>query len=278
MIVKTEAIVLKSMRFRETSRIVTFYTRRYGKLAAIAKGARNLKSKFGASLEPMTGVSLVLYKKESRDLQLVSQCDIIRPYKKIHSEIERMAPAMSVLELLHQLTHDEEEHPALFGLLEQTLDALEAAVRNFENFVYAFQLRMSALFGFAPVLASCVRCGTAQVYEGPLSMVTFRLDKGGLLCRTCAETTNASPGGLTVRRLDHSPALPGRPPSLVAVRKTTARIMERLFSADLESLSVLEYPADVGNELNETLRSYLQYHFEDLRPLRSAQVFRSMTL
>ena len=71
MIVKTDAIVLKSMRFRETSKIVTFYTRRYGKIAAVAKGARETKNKFGAALEPMTGVNLVFYKKEQRDLQLV---------------------------------------------------------------------------------------------------------------------------------------------------------------------------------------------------------------
>lgn len=276
MIVKTDAVVLKSMRFRDTSKIVTFYTRRYGKLSAIAKGARTPKSKFGAALEPMTGVSLVLYKKEQRELQLVSQCDIIKPYKKIHAEMNRMAAALSVLELLHQLTHDEEEHPALFLLLEQTLDALETAPRNHGNYLYAFELRLSALFGFSPVLGACVRCGSRQVYDGPLSMITFQLDKGGLVCGTCGEPAGGVPQSLAVRRQDHSRRTEWNRPSLLLLRKQTARIMERLFTADFESLGGLEFSKEVGNELDETLRSYLQYHFEDLRPLRSTRVFRSM--
>ena len=73
MITKSEAIVLKSMDFRDSSKIVTFYTRSFGKLKGIAKGARQMKSKFGAALEPITRVSLVLYKKEHRDLQLISE-------------------------------------------------------------------------------------------------------------------------------------------------------------------------------------------------------------
>jgi DNA repair protein RecO (recombination protein O) len=78
MITKTEAVVLKSMNYRDSSKIVTFYTRGFGKVKCIAKGARQMKSKFGAGLEPITNVSLVLYKKEHRELQLVSQCDAIK--------------------------------------------------------------------------------------------------------------------------------------------------------------------------------------------------------
>lgn len=259
MIVKTDAIVVRSMRFRDTSRIVTFYTRRYGKVSAVAKGARNLKSKFGAALEPMTGVALVLYKKEQRELQLVSQCDIVKPYKRIHTEMERMAPAMAILELLHQLTHDEEEHAALYRLVEQTLDALEHAEKNHVNYLYAFELRVAALFGFAPVLTRCVRCGTAGVLEGPEDFVHFRLDKGGILCRACLGASGEFP---SMRR---------------NVRKPVLRILDRLFVADLRSLGGLEYQPVVGNEMDELLRSYLQYHFEDLRPLRSERVFRALT-
>lgn len=270
MIVKTEAIVLKSMRFRETSKIVTFYTRRYGKIAAVAKGAREMKNKFGAALEPMTGVALVVYKKENRDLQLVSQCDIVYPYKKIHGEMERMSVALSVLELLGQLTHDEEENPGLYGLLTDTLDALEASTGTLMNFFYAFELRFAAAFGFAPVLDRCARCGKALDVERAGESMVFQLDKGGLLCGDCGESEM-----VRVPRVEKisGTLAHGKPPAAVSIRTPTARIIQRLSMAALSSMGTLEYNAGVGNELDATLRSYLRYHFEDLKPLRTTEVF-----
>lgn len=277
MIVKTDAIVLKSMRYRETSKIVTFYSRRYGKLAAIAKGAREIKSKFGASLEPMTAVSLVIYKKEHRDLQLISQCDILKPYKKIHGEMGRMSAAMAMLELVNQLTHDEEEKPALYVLLEESLDGLESAAKNFQNLFFAFEFRLCGVFGFAPALGPCLRCGR-DVFSGPENVVTFQLDKGGLLCASCTaamklRTNGAVATGPFVHKGNDTH---GRPPVFVTLHSITARIMQKLFDAKLDTVAVLEYAEKVGNELDETLRSYLRYHFEDLKPLRSTAVFEKI--
>ena len=262
------------MRYRETSKIVTFYTRRYGKLAAVAKGARETKSKFGASLEPMTAVNLVMYKKEQRDLQLVSQCDIRKQHKKIHSEMDRMAVALSILELLHQLTHDEEENPALFSLLDEMLDALESASGNLANYRYGFELRLCAIHGFSPVFDRCVSCARKVDPAKGGETVLFRLDKGGMLCPDCAAAVPSpqvrllEPGNQEER---------GKGPAYRRIRTTTALIMERLFAARIQSLSGLEYPRTVVNELVATLRSYLRYHFESVRPLKSALVFEQMS-
>lgn len=259
MIVRTDAVVLKSMRFRDTSKIVTFYTRKFGKAAAVAKGARETKNKFGAALEPMTEVHLVLYKRDQRDLQLVSQCDIIRPFKNIHAGMERMQTAFSVLELLSQLTHDEEENPAVYTLLTETLDAIDRAEKNFGNYLYAFELRFSALFGFLPAFDRCFVCGRAAADDNP--RLTFRIDRGGLLCPDCVK-----------HRSDN------RLPGLSAtIGSPTARVLHRLLTARLDSLSALVYGGSVWNEVNEILRSYLRYHFENWRPLKSEEVFRAMT-
>ena len=265
MIVKTDAVVLKSMRYRETSKIVTFYTRAYGKLAGIAKGARESKNKFGASLEPMTEVSLVLYKKEQRDLQFISQCDIIRPFKYLHSEMEKMSGAMAVIELLHQLTHSEEENPALYALLVETLDAVENAPRNIRNIVHGFELRFASLFGFTPVFDRCSHCGTMVGGTGNRPVVHFKIDRGGIWCADCFKTISEG---------DSSSA---RDASSSAIRVPTAQILHRFLTGRLDTLSGVEYHESVGNEVDETLRSYLQYHFEGLRPLKSASVFRQIS-
>jgi len=272
-IVKTDAVVVKSMRFRETSKIITFYTRRYGKLSAVAKGAREMKSKYGASLEPMTAVSLVLYKKDQRDLQLVSQCDIRKQYKNIHSEMERMSVGLSILELLHQVTHDEEESPILYSLVEESLDAIDSAAGNIVNFQHGFVLRLCAIHGFAPVFDKCVQCGRRVDVTKGGETVVFQFDKGGMLCPSCAEAVPPA----RLRALETGESDSGRGPAYRRIRTSTFQLLERLYAARMDSLAGLEYHSAVGNELAATLRSYLRYHFESVRPLKSALVFEQMS-
>lgn len=258
MIVTTDAVVLKAMKYRDTSKIVTFYTRAFGKVAAIAKGARGVRSKFGGALEPMTEVTLVLYKKEQRDLQLISQCDIARPFNRIHSEMDRLAAAMTVVEFLDQLSHNEEENRPMYELLVSTLAAIESSARNVRNHVLAFELRYASLVGFHPAFDRCSQCGKLPA-EG-LKELPVRLDRGGILCDSCA-SAGSSRGAM-----------------MTTMSVPAARILQRFLTAPMESLSGVEYHEALGNELDETLRLYLRYHFEELRPLKSDLVFRSMSL
>lgn len=277
MLTKTDAIVLKSMKFRDTSKIVTFYTRRYGKLKGIAKGARQVKSKFGAALEPITNVSLVLYKKEHRDLQLISQCDTIKAYKKIHSEFDRMTVGLAILELIHQLAHDEEENLALYSLLVETLDELESASKNILNLFYAFELRLAGLFGFAPTFGACNHCGRKVDEFAIEESVIFQLSKGGILCAHCGRLTKVQTGEkvfLNPRRL-HEAQMPNRGEANVRLSVTALNLMQRLFTARLDSVPSLEYTKATGNEIDATLRLYLRQHFEDLKPLKSLEIFKN---
>ena len=107
MIVKTEAIVLSAMKFRDTSKIVRLYTREFGKVSVVAKGARDAKSKFRSALQPMSHVSAVIYKNDNRELQLLSQCDSITSFHHLTEDMEKMCAALSALELVDVVTHDE---------------------------------------------------------------------------------------------------------------------------------------------------------------------------
>ncbi|HAL56354.1 MAG TPA: DNA repair protein RecO [Bacteroidetes bacterium] len=273
MITKTDAVVLKSMKFRGTSKIVTFYSRRYGKLKGIAKGARETKSKFGAALEPMTQVALVLYKKEHRELQFISQCDVIRPYKKIHSEIERMSVTLTVLELINQLTHEEEENPLLYALLTETLEELELAPKNFINLFYAFEVRLCAIFGFAPSFGLCLRCGREM--DGVTGkLVVFQLARGGLACSACCESLSSHSYQELLTRRGNRVEMRGEN---LRLSLRTARILGRLLSAKLKSVTSLVCTESVGNEIEAALRLYLRCHFENLRPLKSLELYRTVT-
>ncbi len=276
MITKTEAVVLKSMNYRDSSKIVTFYTRRFGKVKCIAKGARQLKSKFGAGLEPITNVSLVMYKKEHRDLQLVSQCDAIKTYKSIHSELERMAVALAVLELVNHLVHDEEGNDALYDLLVGTLDEIERARKNFLNLFFAFEIRCASLFGFSPDLEKCALCGRSLDDICVDGSAVFQLSRGSVVCARCGgqaaavKTTSLLPG----KSVRHGVAGRNADEGNVRVSVGTLKVLHRLLTARLDSVSTVELTMRAGNEIDGTLRLYLRQHFEDLKPIKSLDILR----
>ena len=90
MIVKTDAVVLRARNLRETSKFLTMYTEAYGKLTVVAKGVRQPKSRLGGVLEPFNIISVVLYKKENRDVHYLSSAEIIEPLWRLTTKIRRV--------------------------------------------------------------------------------------------------------------------------------------------------------------------------------------------
>ncbi len=259
MLTKTEAIVVKSMKYGDTSKIVTFYTRQFGKLKGIAKGARRSDNKFGASLEPMTEVSLVLYKKEHRDLHLISQCDSVRSFGSIHDSIEKISVGLSMLELVDQLAHEEEENPALFSLIRETLSAVDLSSRNLQSLGRSFQIKFASLLGYAPSLDICMECGKSILENEQGSSVGFQLAKGAVICSECNRDNNAK--------------------HVIGYRTISApahKILQLFLEFRMESITAIGYSETIGNEIDETLRLYLRYHFENMKDLKSTQIFRSL--
>jgi DNA repair protein RecO (recombination protein O) len=278
MITKTEAVVLKSMNYRDTSKIVTFYTRRFGKLKGIAKGARQLRSKFGSSLDPLSQVFLVLYKKEQRDLQLISQCDAVKNYKNLSKDLERLAVALAVAELINQIAHDEEGNDALYSLLAETLDCIEQAPRNHVNLFFAFELRCAGILGFSPNLESCSACGRGVDDIGPEKSVVFHLPRGGFFCSRCEAGDHAqSPDYRRERSRSTEWAGAGRSDEIsVRVSIGTMKTLSYFRNVPLKTVTALELTPAGGNEIDGTLRLYLRQHFEGLKPVKSLDILRKL--
>jgi DNA repair protein RecO (recombination protein O) len=261
MLIKTEAIVLRSMKYRDTSKIVTFYSLEYGKLQGIAKGARTAKNKFGSALEPMSRSMLVIYKKEHRDLHLISQCDAIDSYKNLTKDLDRMTTALSVIELMNQVTHDEERNPALFALLCETLDALNSSLKNYLSYLHAFRLRLAALFGYAPNFEFCSDCGTPVTMGNGEKQFAFQVSRGAILCTRCFMPS------------DSFMSMEKENASCISISAQALQIVRRLLNAQMNSLGNLEFNATAGNQIDDLLRLYLRYHFEGLKPLKSTELF-----
>jgi DNA repair protein RecO (recombination protein O) len=156
MIVKTDAIILRGRKQGDTSKLATLYTRDFGKIDVIAKGAREQKSKFGGALEMFAFSSVVLYKNTRPDaLSLLSNAESVEPNHGILRSLERMETATNIIELILRAMHDEEANSELFELLASTLRAIaqweDQAARAVQ---FRFYLQFARQMGFEVDLGS----------------------------------------------------------------------------------------------------------------------------
>jgi DNA repair protein RecO (recombination protein O) len=178
-----EGISLRAIRLGETDRIVTFLTKENGKVRAVAKGVRKPKNRIGSRVEPLSHVSLMCWR--GRELDTVSQVELLESFRAIRSDLDRMGPAFTMLEMVDQVALERHESLELFTMLLGALRALED--RYSPTILGAFCFKLLGLEGVGPVTHCCANCGE----EGPL--VAFDPAIGGLLCQSCRRGQAVSP-------------------------------------------------------------------------------------
>lgn len=247
---KSEAVILRSINQGETSKILTLYTRTFGKISVMAKGARNIKSRFGGALEPLNHVSVVYFEKENRELQILSQADILDAFSAIKKDLKKISLASAVCELLNQLETTHDANPHLFHLLLKTLKTLNReGLTQPVNVLLAFSIKLLGAHGIQPDFLHCVQCG--QKFAATASVDATR---GGFLCSTCRKP---EPTELT---------LSGE--SLQSGRALEQLPVER---ADTVTLSY-----ETERQLRRFIHAYLTYHIEGFRELRAMHFYRDL--
>jgi len=246
-IVQAEGLVLRSYRLGETSLIVSLFTRDFGLLRCVAKGARGPKSRFGASLEPGVRVSAVVYRKLTRDLQLLSKTDILEALTALWEDPDRFAAATQVLEFLERAAYGESGDPELLDLAWQTLRAMSTSPRAcLELIVRGFEIQACERLGYAPELTVCLEC-RKPLGQGGL----FHPVRGGLLCESCG-------GGQGSFRLS----------------ERARRTMVAMSTSPIEALrgwAAERYPeVEVAKAVERFLMAHLE-RFEGLRASRVAE-------
>jgi DNA repair protein RecO (recombination protein O) len=233
---REQGVVLRTIKLGESDRIISVVTAGRGKIRGVAKGVRKTKSRFGARLEPLSHVSLLVY--EGRDLDTISQAETIDHFRAIREDLDRMASAMTMLEVVDQVAQPDEANPRLYQMLVGALRAL--AERPAPLLVPAFFWKLLSLEGAHPLLAECAVCGAAD------ELVAFDLALGGALCREHRQGRPVSPEAIAlIRRILEgglSGALnePGSPVT-AEVAALAAWSIEQHLERRLRSLHVLDH-------------------------------------
>lgn len=181
-LIKTEAIVLNKINYGETSMIASLFTRDYGRLSGILKGARNSKSGIGAAVNPLNHIEIVLYKKDTREVQLISGASIISHFPGIKDDFEKLRYSLAVLEILKKLTPEHEVNLRLFAGTIRILSLLETSNEEPLVLFARYFLFFLADSGYELQFEKCISCGKSNFRNENLG---YNFDLG-IFCEQCS--------------------------------------------------------------------------------------------
>jgi DNA repair protein RecO (recombination protein O) len=176
---KTEAVVLRSIRYGEADRVLHLYTPDRGRVGAVAKGVRRVKSRLGGRLEPLSRVRLVMYEGRG-ELSTISQADSVHSHAALRERRASLERATQACEAVLRLLDSTEPNPPAYNLLCHELALLDASAEAAGRAqALAFRLKLLLAAGFAPELASCATCGEAE------HLGAYSPSAGGVVCAGC---------------------------------------------------------------------------------------------
>lgn len=182
---KTSGIVLRVVAFSETSCIVTLFTREFGKITTIAKGARRPKSPFEAAIDVLAICRLVFLDKSSGAMGILTEAKLERRFRGANRNLDQLYAGYYVVELLSSLNDEGDPQPDLFDFAVRTIceiDSPDLSNERLSQVLLRFELKTLELLGHLPMLTKCVGCGREKTM---LTNVSFGLNLGGILCHTC---------------------------------------------------------------------------------------------
>ncbi len=230
-IIRSEGIVLKTQDFRETSRIVTFFSESSGKLKLMAKGIRKPGSRFGASLELFTHSSIIFYKRENREIYTLSDSHILHSFDRLRSNLSSFTLASNILNFLSAATPAEDPHQKLFKLSLSTLKLLETCPKKI--LLWGYLIRALTLLGYSPEFSRCIGC------RRPSDSTWFSIEQGGIVCPECQKD------GLGLN-----------------LSSDCISILKNALERELQKLARLEIPSSQQDEIERFLLQFIRYHLD----------------
>jgi DNA repair protein RecO (recombination protein O) len=243
-----DSLVLRRLNLGENDRILTLYTREHGKLSAVAKGARRATSRLVGATELFTQARVLL--ATGKSLDIVTQCEIRASFPALRNDLERLARATYLCELLDVFSHERDAAASAecFDLTVAALTLLGRDMPYLDGLIHAYELRLLDLLGYAPVLDRCARCGN------PLDRAPFGFSPtlGGTLCH----------------------ADRNRGDDAIPLSAAALALLQALASIDPEALATLHPDRKPAAEVDRVLRWFIRTRAE--RNLKSADFLDSL--
>jgi DNA repair protein RecO (recombination protein O) len=179
---KTSAFILRCLNYSESDLIVTFYSRNFGKLKGIAKGAKRSKKRFANVFEPFSLTNIIFSRKKTDALAFIESCEIIDHYSDIRRDLEKTLVASYFIDLADHFNPEGKKNIKVFELLQDFLILL-GKENTTDAMVRFFEMRLLRFAGYEPTLDHCIKCKTSVVNG---TSYYFYPREGGIQCAACA--------------------------------------------------------------------------------------------
>lgn len=231
MLIKTEGIVLKNKKYAENDSLLTIFTRKAGKVSAIAKGGRKPKSNLLAGIQPFCYSDFVLYRGKS--LYTISQCDPKEIFYSLREDLTRLSYGAYLLELVNAVINEGQTNNRLFNLLGKTLFILKKKDIEINTVIRSFELKFLVYAGYKPHINSCVNCGSSEILAG-----VFSIQEGGILCSQC-------------QQID---------PFSLRISDMTIKLANYLLNKDISEVQKLKIHPSLNEQLKKIIKKYIVAH------------------
>jgi len=247
---KAYGIILWSRKQGETSKVLSVYTREFGKLHVMAKGSRGTKSKYLGSLETYYLISMVFYHKENRSMHYMSDVSLEESFPRLHQRLGKLALASVPCEIIEKSEIDEHSHPQLFQHVLDTLYALENAEKGLKNIIRSFMIKFLSFAGFEPDFSQCMFC---QKKESQ-SDVFFSLKHGTFACADCRHEIEA----------------------IIPLSAECLSLMRWLRQVPISRACEARISRTAGDDVDQLLVNYMRYHIETIKKLKSLEYVKQL--
>ena len=245
-IVNTQGIVLRAVKYKENDLILTIFTRKLGKISAIAKGARRTKSALLSSCQVFAYSTFTLKKQGS--MYSVTQTEIIKSFYEISYNLDAFSYATYIIQLIDYNLEDEITNNRLFILLAQTLYLFAKEEIDMIYIKDVFELKFLDYIGFRPVVNRCSNCGNKN-----LNNSVFNIYEGGVICKNCRELFEYN----------------------MKIDLTTIRLMEYILNNDILTCNKAKVSKYIVKELDVLLKRYLNQYIDN-RGFKSLNLIESI--
>ena len=176
-LIRTQGIVIGQVDTGEADKILTIFTKKYGKIQASVKGARRPRSNLMACSQILVFSDFIFYK--GKDIYSVNTCDIIEPFYNIRSDLAKLTYASYFTEIINYIVHENLPSYRVLQLFLNALFILSETDKPPELIARAFELRIMSIIGYKPYIDSCSKCYKDKIYSH------FSIENGGLICDDC---------------------------------------------------------------------------------------------
>lgn len=229
----TPAVILDCEDFGELDKKTTLFTRDFGKIKGIAKGAKKSKKRFGANLDLFAYVDVMFFEGYST-LVRIEEASFIQAYRRITQDMVRFSYASYLIQLVDEMTRERQKEASLLEQLVYFLALLDDGMTT-EDMLRVFEIRLLGILGLKPRLDVCLRCGHLRYGKKPNF---FSVASGGMLCGKCGKVTDV----------------------LLPISRDTSEVLQFAQKLELESLKYLSFSTQALSESGQILPAFIQYH------------------